>query len=104
MLTKAAHSAKSSPELGEQRWPADLNVLFQGMQAIGKPDVNVDHHGSGADCPQCGLADRNRVLTQCPIEVLVQQHPVLPKRWLIADHVRHCDLAFHEPAATLDLG
>ena len=46
----------ASSELGVQGGPADLNVALQGMQAVGKPDVDVDHHGAGADGPQGALA------------------------------------------------
>src|SRR3984885_4176708 len=74
------------------------------MQAIGQPDVDVDDHGAGADGPQRRLADRNGVLAQGTIEVLVEHHPVLPERRLIAADVGHGDFGLHKAAAAADLG
>ena len=104
MLAEAADRAKTSPELGIERRPADLHVPFQGVEPIGEPDIDVDDHGTRPDGPQCALADRHRVLAKGSKEVLVEQDTVLPEGRLIADDVGHGNFGLHEAAAALDLG
>ena len=76
---------------------------LQGVESVGEPDVDIDDHGTRPDCAQRGLADRDWMLAERPVEVLVQQNPVLPEGWLVADHVGHGDFGLHETAAALDL-
>src|SRR3954453_7854398 len=51
VLTESADCTETSPELREERGPADLDVLFHGMKAVGEPYIDVDHHRSGPNRP-----------------------------------------------------
>ena len=59
-------------ELAVEGGPAYLNVSAQCVQAISKPDVNVDHHAPRPNCPQRRFTYGDRVFTQRPVEFLVK--------------------------------
>ena len=103
MLPKTPDCSKPRAKLAEERRPSDLDILFQGMEAVSKPDIDIDHHRAGAYCPERALANRNWVFTEGAEKVLIQENPVLPKSRLVSHHVRHSDFGLHEPAAALDL-
>ena len=71
-LPEPPDSAETGPKLRTERGPADLYVLLEGMQPIGEPYINIDDHGSGTDCPQCGFGQRHWMLVQCAIKMLVE--------------------------------
>jgi hypothetical protein len=47
MLPEASYCAKPRPKLGVERWPSDFDVFFQGMEAVGQPDIHIDDHRPG---------------------------------------------------------
>jgi hypothetical protein len=48
MLPEPAHSPKTGTKLAEKRWPSNLDIFPERMKAIGKPNIIVDDHGTGA--------------------------------------------------------
>ena len=84
MLPEVSQAGELGTELGMKRGPAHLDIAFQGVKAVGKPDVDVDYHGARPNRAQGGLAERNWMLAQSPEEILVQQDSFLPKCWLVA--------------------
>ena len=84
ILPKAPDPADSGAKLGIKGRPADLDVPLQGMEAVCEPDIDIDDHGTRPNGAKSGLADRDGMFAERPVEVLVQQNPVLPKRRLVA--------------------
>src|SRR5271167_2976606 len=102
MLPETPNRAESRPELGIQRRPADLNVPFQGMEAVGEPDIDVDDHGTRSDGPGRALADPARMFAEGPVKILVEHDVVLPQRGLVADDVGHGAFGLDEAGTALD--
>src|SRR3954468_17674369 len=105
MGSESSHPAESGAELGIKGGPADLDISCQGMQAVGQPDINVDYHAARPNGAESRFADRHRMLAKSAIEILVEQHAVLPKLGLllVVNSTGHVDLGLDETAAALDL-
>src|SRR4051812_35529427 len=105
MRPESSYPAESGAKLGIKSGPADIDIPREGMQAVGEPDVNVDHHAARPYGAESGFADRHRMLAESAIEILVQQHPVLPKLSLlfVVNSAGHGDLGLDEAATALDL-
>src|SRR4051812_3240116 len=74
-----SQSPVTRPELSIERRPGYLDVGFQGVKPVRQPDVDVEHHASGADRPKGGLAERYGVALQRSVELFVEQNPLLPE-------------------------
>jgi hypothetical protein len=62
MLPEPPDCAEASAELRKKSWPTHLNVALQGVESIGKPDIDINHHRPRPYGSQCTLGDRHHAL------------------------------------------
>src|SRR3954451_1198099 len=65
-ITQRSHSGA---ELSVKRGPSDLGILLQRMESIRKPDIDVDDERAWAYSAQRRLAEWDRMLAECTIEI-----------------------------------
>src|SRR3954465_14429812 len=73
--SELADKLEAGAELAVERRPAYLYITSDSMQPVRKPDVDVDCHGAGPDCPQRALTDRHWMLAECLIELFNKGSP-----------------------------
>jgi hypothetical protein len=80
---KLSNEIEPCPELVVESRPTYGHIARERVKSVSEPDINVDNHRSGANRAQSGLADRNWVVAQRTVKLLIQEHTIVPESGLV---------------------
>src|SRR5690349_17604834 len=73
------------------------------MEPVGEPDIDIDDDRPWTYGTQGRLRQRNRVISEGSVELLVEQDLFLPVAWLLIRGIGHVDSAVDEGASPHNL-
>src|SRR4051794_3894256 len=98
MPAEEPDSPVAAAELGIEGGPTDLDILFQGVEAIRQPDIDIDHHGPWTNGTEGALGQWYGMIAKGPVELLVKQDLFFPEARLVAKGICHINSALYEAA------